>query len=150
MRAITGACGLPVTGSTVESQWPFACRPGPRNSRMMASLARYEPLMYQRSVFVTRLDTAITLPEEAATEMVVAAALEIAPKLRIVARASTHSGVHRLYDLGAQGVIHPELEGGLEVVRHTLLALGFPADQIEPYTSAVRGDHYDTAVTSPK
>jgi CPA2 family monovalent cation:H+ antiporter-2 len=92
----------------------------------------------------------ITLPEEAATEMVVAAALEIAPDLRIVARASTHSGVHRLYDLGAQDVIHPELEGGLEVVRHTLLALGFPADQIEPYTNAVRGDHYDTAVSSPK
>jgi CPA2 family monovalent cation:H+ antiporter-2 len=92
----------------------------------------------------------ITLPEEAATEMVVAAAREIAPDLRIVARASTHSGVHRLYDLGAQDVIHPELEGGLEVVRHTLLALGFPADQIEPYTNAVRGDHYDTAVSSPK
>jgi CPA2 family monovalent cation:H+ antiporter-2 len=92
----------------------------------------------------------ITLPEEAATEMVVAAAREIAPDLRIVARASTHSGVHRLYDLGAQDVIHPELEGGLEVVRHTLLALDFPADQIEPYTNAVRGDHYDTAVTSPK
>ncbi|HYO49245.1 MAG TPA: cation:proton antiporter [Chloroflexia bacterium] len=92
----------------------------------------------------------ITLPEEAATEMVVAAARKIAPDLRIVARASTQSGVHRLYDLGAQDVIHPELEGGLEVVRHTLLALGFPADQIEPYTNAVRGDHYDTAVTSPK
>jgi CPA2 family monovalent cation:H+ antiporter-2 len=92
----------------------------------------------------------ITLPEEAATEMVVAAARHIAPNVPIIARATTQPGVQRLYDLGAQDVIHPELEGGLEVVRHTLLALGFPADQVQPYTDAVRADHYDTAVTSPR
>jgi CPA2 family monovalent cation:H+ antiporter-2 len=92
----------------------------------------------------------ITLPEEAATEMVVTAARHIAPHVPIIARATTQPGVQRLYDLGAQDVIHPELEGGLEIVRHTLLALGFPADQVQPYTDAVRSDHYDTAVTSPK
>jgi monovalent cation:H+ antiporter-2, CPA2 family len=92
----------------------------------------------------------VTIPEEAATEMVVAAARRIAPGLPIVARAATRSGVQRLYDLGAQDVIHPELEGGLEVVRHTLLSLGFSADQVQPYTDAVRRDHYDIDALTPR
>jgi monovalent cation:H+ antiporter-2, CPA2 family len=92
----------------------------------------------------------VTLPDEAATELVVAAARDLAPNLPIIARAATQSGVQRLTRLGAQDVIHPELEGGLEVVRHTLLALGFPAGQVQHYTDAVRRDQYDTAISSPE
>ncbi len=92
----------------------------------------------------------VTLPEEMATEMVVAAAQDLAPDLPIIARAATREGVQRLYQLGAENVIHPELEGGLEVVRHTLLNLGFPASQVQPYTDEVRHDHYDTAISSVK
>jgi hypothetical protein len=36
-----------------------------------------------------------------------------------------------------------ELEGGLEMVRHTLLQLGFPLREIYRYTDAVRQDRYD-------
>jgi CPA2 family monovalent cation:H+ antiporter-2 len=89
----------------------------------------------------------VTLPDEAATEMVVSAARELAPDLPIIA-AATQSGVRRLTEIGAQDVIHPELEGGLEVVRHTLLALDFPAAQVQHYTDAVRHDQYDTTVSS--
>jgi CPA2 family monovalent cation:H+ antiporter-2 len=92
----------------------------------------------------------VTLPDEAATEMVVAAARHIAPPLPIVARAATRSGVGRLYTLGVDSVIQPELEGGLEVVRNTLLALGFSADQVQPYTDAVRSDQYDIEVFTPQ
>lgn len=87
----------------------------------------------------------VTLPDETATEMVVAAARHLAPDLPIIARATTQAGMSLLYQLGARDVIHPELEGGLEVVRHVLLTLGFPASHVQPYTDAVRRDHYDTA-----
>lgn len=90
----------------------------------------------------------VTLPDEAATEMVVATARDLAPDLPIIARAGTREGVRRLDQLGAAEVIHPELEGGLEVVRHTLLTLGFPASQVQPFTDAVRRDHYDTAIST--
>jgi len=90
----------------------------------------------------------VTLPDEAATELVVATARDLAPDLPIIARAATHSGVQRLSQLGAQDVIHPELEGGLEVVRHTLLALGYPSVEVQRYTDAVRRDQYDTAPSS--
>jgi CPA2 family monovalent cation:H+ antiporter-2 len=74
---------------------------------------------------------------------VVTAARDLAPDLPIIARAASEEGTKRLTQLGAQDVIHPELEGGLEIVRHTLLQLGFPLQEIYHYTDAVRRDHYD-------
>lgn len=91
----------------------------------------------------------VTLPSESSAELVVAAARDLAPSLPVIARAATTSGVVRLTNLGAQDVIHPELEGGLEVVRHTLMRLDYPAIQVQSYTDAVRRDQYDTSVTSP-
>ncbi len=82
-------------------------------------------------------------PDEDATEMVVAAARDMAPELPIIARAATKGGVQQLAKVGAQDVIHPEMEGGLEIVRHTLLHLGFPLHEIYEYTDAVRRQHYD-------
>jgi len=87
-------------------------------------------------------------PDESASELVVAAARDIAPELPIVARATTQDGIDRLAKFGAQDVIHPELEGGLEIMRHTLLALGFPLQEIIRYMDVVRRDHYDLQVNS--
>jgi CPA2 family monovalent cation:H+ antiporter-2 len=80
--------------------------------------------------------------------MVASAARRLAPNLPIIARAATRSGVQRLTKQGVQDVIYPEFEGGLEVVRHTLLTLGYPATQVLSYTDAVRHDQYDTTVSS--
>ncbi|MGR8934522.1 MAG: cation:proton antiporter domain-containing protein [Gammaproteobacteria bacterium] len=88
----------------------------------------------------------VTLPEEAATELTVAAARDIAPNLPIIARAATRAGVKRLAGLGAQLIIHPELEGGLQVIRHTLLHLGFPMHEVRRYADTVRREHYDALV----
>lgn len=90
----------------------------------------------------------VTVPDEAAAEIIVASAHEIAPQLPIIARAATTSGVTRLARLGARDVIHPELEGGLEVLRHTLLALGYPLLEVQQYADAVRHDHYDPVVST--
>jgi CPA2 family monovalent cation:H+ antiporter-2 len=88
----------------------------------------------------------ITLPEEAATELTVAAARDLAPDLPVIARAATRAGVRRLSELGAQLVIHPELEGGLQVLRHTLLQLGFPLQEVRRYADTVRREHYEALV----
>ena len=103
---------------------------------------------------VARLEKAralvVTIPDEAAAALVVAGAKQLAPDLPVVARASTQSGVRHLGTLGARDVIHPELEGGLEIVRHTLLRLGFPLREIQKYTDVVRSESYDTAIQSPE
>ncbi|HRE46577.1 MAG TPA: cation:proton antiporter [Aggregatilineales bacterium] len=84
----------------------------------------------------------VTVPDEAAAELVVAAAHAMAPTLPIIARAGTESGIERLSKHGARHVIHPELEGGLEIVRHTLMILDYPMTQIQHYVDAVRQDAY--------
>ncbi len=86
--------------------------------------------------------------DEPANELVVAAARDISSDLPIVARATTEAGINHLAQLGAEDVIHPELEGGLEIVRHTLLKLDLPVTEIIRYMDAVRRDHYDTQLNT--
>ena len=86
--------------------------------------------------------------DEAASELIVASARDIAPELSIIARAATEDGIKRLVQLGAEEVIHPELEGGLEIVRHTLQVLDFPLNEIIRYMDTVRHDQYDTLINT--
>jgi CPA2 family monovalent cation:H+ antiporter-2 len=87
-------------------------------------------------------------PDEDASARVVTAARDLAPNLPIIARSTSEEGAKRLTQPGAQDVIHPELEGGLDIVRHTLLQLGFPLEEIYRYTDAVRRDHYDMGINT--
>jgi CPA2 family monovalent cation:H+ antiporter-2 len=84
----------------------------------------------------------VTVSDETTAELVVASAHDMAPHLPIIARAATESGMRRLAAVGASHIIHPELEGGLEIMRHTLLTLGYAPGHIQPYVDAVRGDAY--------
>lgn len=84
----------------------------------------------------------ITVPNETTAELITATADEIAPQLPIIVRASTDTGVQRLAAHGAHYIIHPELEGSLEIVRHTLLILDYPMEQIQRYVDTIRQDSY--------
>ncbi|UFS70223.1 cation:proton antiporter [Geomonas sp. RF6] len=90
----------------------------------------------------------VTVSDEAAAEIVVAFARQSAPALPVIVRGMTVKGVERLAELGATVVIHPELEGGLEIMRNTLLFLGIPAVQVQEYADEVRRDHYDLDVST--
>jgi CPA2 family monovalent cation:H+ antiporter-2 len=85
----------------------------------------------------------VTLPSQTAAELVVARANQLAPDLPIIARAGTLTGVRRLHELGASHVVNPELEGGLEIVRHSLAALHHPVSELQPYVDAVRREAYE-------
>jgi CPA2 family monovalent cation:H+ antiporter-2 len=90
----------------------------------------------------------ITIPDEAACQIIVAAGRDQASELPIITRSATEEGARQLSQLGAQQVIRPELEGGLEIVRHTLLQLQFPLQEIYRYTDTVRQQHYDTQINT--
>lgn len=90
----------------------------------------------------------VTIPEETAAAMVVASARDLNPKLPMIVRAATEEGVNQLAALGADHVVHPELEGGLEMVHHTLLQLGYPLREVHEYSESVRRDHYDIQISS--
>ena len=80
----------------------------------------------------------ITLPDDAAALAVVATAKRHSSNLRMVARASTWEGARRLRAEGVHEVVRPELEGGLEIVRRTLLDLELPVGEVQRYTDLVR------------
>lgn len=90
----------------------------------------------------------VTVPDDTAAEMIVGAAKAINPELPIIVRASTEDGVHHLTSLGADNIIYTELEGGLEMVHHTLLELGYPLRQVHEYTEAVRRDRYNIQIST--
>jgi len=90
----------------------------------------------------------VTVPQEDTTALIVAAARGINPALPIIARAASAQGIMSLARLGANHIVHPELEGGLEMVHHTLLALGYPLREVHEYAEAVRRDCYDINVNS--
>ena len=92
----------------------------------------------------------VTIPDDPAAGLAVAAARRIAPSLPIVARASEAAGVKELAKLGADDVIHPELEGGLELLRHTLLHVGFPLREVQRYAQVVRRESYATEAHSDR
>ncbi len=90
----------------------------------------------------------VTVPEESAAAMIVAAARMLNPDLPIIVRAGTEEGVRYLAELGGTHIVHPELEGGLEIVHHTLLQLGFPLREVHEYSESVRRDRYDITISS--
>jgi len=85
----------------------------------------------------------VTLPDDAAALAVVITARKIAPGIHIVARASTWDGARQLMADGAGEVVRPELEGGVEIVRRTLLELRLPVREIQRYTDLVRREGLD-------
>jgi CPA2 family monovalent cation:H+ antiporter-2 len=90
----------------------------------------------------------VTAPDESAAAMIVASARSLNPSLPIIARAATAEGVHHLSRLGATDVVHPELEGGLEMVHDALLRLGYPLREVHEYAEAVRRDAYNIEIDS--
>jgi CPA2 family monovalent cation:H+ antiporter-2 len=80
----------------------------------------------------------ITVGDDASALAMVATARKCAPGLRILARASSWDGARRLREAGAQNIVRPELEGGVEMLRQTLLDLDFSRAQSQELADAVR------------
>ena len=90
----------------------------------------------------------VTLPDDAACASIISAAHHIKPELSIISRVSAVEAVDYLHSLGAREVIQPELEGGLEMIRHLLLGLDYPLSEVYQYTEAVRQDQYNIDINS--
>ncbi|MEQ1868723.1 MAG: cation:proton antiporter [Vicinamibacterales bacterium] len=87
----------------------------------------------------------VTVPDESVAAIAVASARARAPHLHIVARASTRDGGRHLSALGANEIVRPEFEGSVQVLRRTLLHLGFPTRRIQEYVDVIRRDEFAPA-----
>ena len=84
----------------------------------------------------------VTVPNETTTELIVGAAHLISPATPIIVRAQTEDRLDELIRLGATHAINPELEGGLEILRYTLLTLDYSSGQIQHFIDTIRSDTY--------
>jgi CPA2 family monovalent cation:H+ antiporter-2 len=85
----------------------------------------------------------ITLPDDASALAVAHRVRQDAPALRMIARASSWDGARRLKAAGVNQVVRPELEGGVEIVRRTLLDLDLPVSEVQRYVDFVRSEGLD-------
>ncbi|MEO7189620.1 MAG: cation:proton antiporter [Vicinamibacterales bacterium] len=88
---------------------------------------------------------AITVADDASALAVAGAARQLAPSLRVVSRAATWEAAKRLKKAGVGQVVRPEFEGGIEIVRRTLLDLDLPAREVQRYVDTVRHEALDTS-----
>lgn len=80
---------------------------------------------------------------DAAAEAIAYEARLFAPGLHIVTRAEDEDGLKALAAAGANEVVRPELEGGIELMRHTLIDLGYTPRQIQDYANELRASGYE-------
>jgi monovalent cation:H+ antiporter-2, CPA2 family len=83
---------------------------------------------------------AIALPDPMSSRLALKRALEIAPELDIVVRASKPQDVESLYQLGAKEVVQPELEASLELSAHVLKGMGM--GMVQQFVQQIRASRY--------
>jgi len=84
----------------------------------------------------------VAVPDESTTLLVIANVRKLNPSVCMVVRARAASEMPVLLSLGANEVVIPEYEGGLEVLRRSLVTLGFDSDEVIHFSNAVRDIHY--------
>jgi CPA2 family monovalent cation:H+ antiporter-2 len=82
------------------------------------------PAVLEHAAIPAARMVAALVPDVADNERIVRGARALGPKVHIVARAQRAEDVERLRRAGADVVVQPEFEAGVEVIRHTLQRYG--------------------------
>lgn len=85
---------------------------------------------------------AVTIPDPAAAQLVVIHAKRINPEVDVIVRGRTQEDHQELLAAGADEVVHPEFEAGLEFVRHALQRYGVDSTQIQALLARRRRDFH--------
>jgi CPA2 family monovalent cation:H+ antiporter-2 len=84
----------------------------------------------------------LAVPDESTALLATANARRLNPHIEVVVRAPDGSSADALRDLGASEVVVPEYEGGLELMRELLVALGSNADEATRFAEMMRERQY--------
>ena len=86
----------------------------------------------------------VTIPDPLASELAVENARRINRRLDIVARVHRDEDVEVLREKGVTEMVRPELEAGLEIIRHTLHRFGLTSQEIQYVVNALREEEVRT------
>jgi CPA2 family monovalent cation:H+ antiporter-2 len=87
----------------------------------------------------------IAVPDESTAIVATVAARERNPGIPILVRARTGGEIDTFRSLGANEVVVPEFEGGLELMRQALIAIGNDPEEALHLSHAMRDIHYQAA-----
>lgn len=82
----------------------------------------------------------VTMPDPIAAKLVVQNARSINPRLDVVARVHRDEDSEVLRGLGVAELVRPELEAGLEIIRHTLHRFGLTSQETQYIVNSLRGE----------
>jgi CPA2 family monovalent cation:H+ antiporter-2 len=99
----------------------------------------------ERANIPTARAVVIAVPDESTALIATAASRERNPAIPILVRARSGGEIASFRSLGANEVVVPEYEGGLEMMRQTLVALGHDPEETLHLSHAVRDIHYQAA-----
>lgn len=126
----------------IEQDWGRA-----QDARREGALVIYgdasNPVVLAGASLLTARVVAVTIPDLAVHRLVVQQIRAICPYVPIIARAYRDDDLQHLYQDGANEVILPSFEGGLEMLRQTLLRFGVTAETIQTYTNAIHHARYE-------
>ncbi len=90
----------------------------------------------------------VTMPDFITTRMCVRTLHRMNPDLRIVARVSTVGSAETLYQEGAEEVVEPDFEAGIEITRHALVRLGVSLPEVQAQTERLRRLRYGASASA--
>ncbi|MBI2766712.1 MAG: cation:proton antiporter [Chloroflexi bacterium] len=85
----------------------------------------------------------VAVPDENTALLVIANTRKLNPAVPIIVRAKHATDAPLMRSLGANEIVVPEYEGGLEMMRQALLVLGYEPEETLHFTRAVRDIHYN-------
>ena len=80
----------------------------------------------------------VTFPDPVAARLAVENARRVNPRIDIVARVHRDEDSENLRRLGVSEMVRPEVEAGLEIIRHTLHRFGLTTQEILYVVNALR------------
>ncbi len=96
-----------------------------------------EEILYRCGIERAQL-LAITVPDYLNSAAIIQQARKLNSNIKIITRSKYRNEVEKLYAAGADVVISEELEGGIEMGRYALNAVGIPEDEVDDYIHKVR------------
>lgn len=90
----------------------------------------------------------ITIPDVVGTQLIATRALQLNPRLHLVARALHMEHLNKLRELGVHEVVQPEFEAGLEMVRQVLVRYQVAPTDIQRFSDAVHSELYAPICTN--
>ena len=112
-------------------------------SAVWGDAGRHEVL--DRANIPTARAVVIAVPDESTALVATASVRARNAAIPIIVRARSGGEIERFRGLGANEVVVPEYEGGLEMMRQTLVALGHDPEETLHLSHAVRDIHYQAA-----